>query len=147
MTFLLRSRTFFYRSRIGDADRCEIKNRLTRNPNSNRPIALRFSYHFTYLSRTFVTRHDPLSTKTSNPVPFRPFFQLGAPHIPVTFTRLPRRAPASGIAEAHEQVTKCISDRIAVRVAPSTSDARRRIVKCVRRVEEFSTTVAAFSHA
>lgn len=45
----------------------------------NRPIALRFSYHFTYLSRTFVTRHDPLSTKTSNPVPFRPFFELARP--------------------------------------------------------------------
>jgi hypothetical protein len=94
-----------------------------------------------------MTHYYPLSTKTSNQLHFRPFFNsLGASRNRVTFTRLSRRARASGVAEAHEHVRRCISDRIAVRVAPSTSDVRRRIVKCVRRVEEFSTTVAAFSH-
>jgi hypothetical protein len=42
----------------------------------NRPIPLRFSYHFTYSSRPIMTRHDPLPTRTSNQLHFRPFFEL-----------------------------------------------------------------------
>jgi len=71
---------------------------------------------------------------------------LGASRNPVTFTRLSRRERASGVAEAEKRVYKCVCDRIAYRVAPSTSDGRRRIVKCVRRAEVISTTVVAFSH-
>ena len=100
----------------------------------NRPIALRFSYHFTYLSRTFVTRHDPLSTKTSNPVPFRPFFELARRVArPVTFTRLSRRECATDVVEAHEHVRKCISDRVVALFANSGAYGRRRRVESVRR--------------
>ena len=79
--------------------------------------------------------------------PFAPFFELARRVArPVTFTRLSQRERASGVAEAEKRVYKCICDRIALRVAPSTSDGRRRIVKCVRRAEVISTTVVAFSH-
>ena len=70
--------------------------------------------------------------------PFAPFFELARRVArPVTFTRLSRRERASSVAEAEKRVYKCVCDRIALRVAPSTSDGRRRIV-CVRRASDFS---------
>ena len=80
-----------------------------------------------------MTRHDTLSTQTSIVCPFAPFLNsLGVSRVP-SLTRLPQRERASGVAEAEKRVYKW-SDRIA-RVAPSTSDGRRRIVKCVRRAD------------
>ena len=96
-----------------------------------------------------MTRHDPLSTQTSDWSPFCPFFELArrVAHERATFTRLSRRARASRVCEAEKRVGECVCDSTTVRFAPSTLDGRCCNVKYVRRAKAVSTTVAALSNA